>query len=91
MRSKVTVVIAVVMALGSTSAVLAQGNGDGGPFDAGDFHGAGFAGGGRDFDRAGYQGGGFQGDGFGFRGSFTRERGYARGNGFGSYGRHHYY
>jgi hypothetical protein len=84
MCTKVSVVVAVVLALGSTSAVLAQGNGDGGPFDAGDFHASGFNGGGR-------QGGGFQSDGFGFRDSITRERGYGRGNGFGSYGRHHYY
>jgi uncharacterized membrane protein len=94
MRTKVCVVIAIVLALGSTSAVLAQGNGDGGPFDAGDFRGSGFGGGGRqggDFNRGGYQGGGFQGDGFGFRGNITRDRGYGRGNGFGFYDRHHCY
>ena len=44
MRTKVSVVIAVALTLGSTSAVLAQGNGDGGPFDAGGFHGSGFGG-----------------------------------------------
>ena len=58
MHTKVSVVIAVALTLGSTSVVLAQGNGDGGPFDAGGFHGSGFGGErrhGADFNRNAYQ------------------------------------
>jgi len=65
MRTKVSVVIAVALTLGSTSAVLAQGNGDGGPFDAGGFHGSGFGGEdhhGADFNRNAYRRGAFPGD-----------------------------
>jgi hypothetical protein len=65
MRTKVSVAIAVALTLGSTSAVLAQGNGDGGPFDAGGFHESGFGGEdhhGADFNRNAYRRGSFQGD-----------------------------
>ena len=65
MHTKVSVLIAVALTLGSTSAVLAQGNGDGGPFDAGGFHGSGFGGEdhrGADFNWKAYQSGGLQGD-----------------------------
>ena len=65
MRTKLSVVIAVAVTLGSTSAVLAQGNGDGGPFDAEGFHGSGFGGEdhhGVDFNQNASRRGGFQGD-----------------------------
>ena len=65
MRTKLSGAIAVALTLGSTSAALAQGNGDGGPFDAGGFQGSGFG----DEDHHGavsnqnaYRRGGSQGD-----------------------------
>lgn len=57
MRVRVSVAVAVALALGSTSAVFAENNGDGGPFDAGGFHGWDFGGGGyhrEGFDARGY-------------------------------------
>jgi hypothetical protein len=45
-HTRLSVVIATALALGSTSAVLAESNGDGGAFDAGGFHGSGLGGGG---------------------------------------------
>jgi hypothetical protein len=56
MRVTVSVAIAVALALGSTSAVFAESNGDGGAFAAGGFHG-------KDFG-----GGGYHREGFGARG-----------------------
>jgi hypothetical protein len=53
----VRVSVAVAVALGSTSAVLADSNGDGGACDAGGFHGSQFCGGGYhrgDLDAGGY-------------------------------------
>jgi hypothetical protein len=42
-HARLSVVIATALALGSTSAVLAESNGDGGAFDAGSFHGVAWA------------------------------------------------
>lgn len=81
MHTRVSVVIAFALALGSTSPVLAQSSGDGGPFDAGDFHGTGFGGDGHResvFDRDGYHRDNFQGGGFGLGGTFAPSFGRAK-------------
>jgi hypothetical protein len=61
-HTRLSVVIATALALGSTSAVLAESNGDGGAFDAGGFHGSGLGGGG--FRGGGSDGGGVHRNGF---------------------------
>lgn len=80
MHTRLSVVIATALALGSASAVLAESNGDGGAFDAGGFHGSGLGGGG--FRGGGSDGGGFHRSGFqesGFSG-FAGPRGTGRRN-----------
>jgi hypothetical protein len=57
MHVRVSVVIAVALALGSTSAVLAESSGDGGAFDAGGFHAEAFGGGAH--HRGGFDAGGY--------------------------------
>jgi len=73
-------VIAVALALALTSpAFAAENNGDGGPFDAGDFHGSSFGDG--DHQGGGFRRDGYEEGGFGFRNS-------GRNTGLGSYGRY---
>jgi hypothetical protein len=84
-HTRLSVVIATALALGSTSAVLAESHGDGGAFDAGGFHGSGLGGGG--FRGGGSDGGGFHRSGF-------QESGFSgfagpRGTGFDRLAHHH--
>jgi hypothetical protein len=83
-HARLSVVIATALALGSTSAVLAESNGDGGAFDAGSFHGVAWA---VEVFGDGSDGGGFHRNGF-------QESGFSgfadpRGTGFDRFSHHH--